>query len=325
MMNQYKSRTLIGRTLSRVKSRISSLSSSTTSPNPLVAPPEIDSIVASPTARSRAYHTLPQRSPGGKQFNDAQTTQHQPKPIGKSHPPNVDGAAEDGEVSPSSSSNIAILEFKTSTWTVFGTHPKFPATAYVNLELTCNTHPTNTSGTTTPTPSAKPAGRLEQPGGYLYDLRITPGLRGAAVILKQYGHSARMKLENGERWMVVLHIGIRDTSLAARLSTSFKSLRGRLGRISNVDVINRWLEVLQKDHGPQSDPSNMKPAVHAMVEFRHSLMPPTTTLREERRLEIAMTEQEMEQATVEGLKLDDDTDEDDERVQESRVLGAPWL
>jgi hypothetical protein len=325
MMKQYKSRTLIGRTLSRVKSRISSLSSSTASPNPLIAPPQIDSNVASPTCRSRAYHTLPQRSPGGKQSNNAQTTRHHLKPIGKSQPPNVDGATEDEEIDPGSCSNIARLEFKTSTWTVFGTYPKFPATAYVNLELTCNTRSTSTLGTTTPTPSAEPVEKLEQPGGYLYDLKITPGLSGAAVILKQYGHSARMKLENGERWMVVIHIGIRDTSLAARLSTSFKSLGGRLGRISNVDVINRWLEVLQKDSGSQSGSSEMKPTVHATVEFRHSLLPPTTTLREERRLEIAMTEQEMERATIEGLKIDDKTDEEDERVQESRVLGAPWL
>ncbi|ETN38160.1 uncharacterized protein HMPREF1541_07784 [Cyphellophora europaea CBS 101466] len=317
-MKRQKSRTFISRTISRVKSRISSFGSTTESPNPLIAPPSPSTTLISATPTPRACRTLPpRRTVHGTSIG--QNVDRTSREVNRAPP--VDGPSDRDEASRWPA--VAALELKTSTWTVFGTHAKYPATAYVNFDITCEYHEHvvgNSGGSELHRDSAN-----AKEGGFLMDLTIIPTLTGPGVLLKQYGHVTKKSLSPGERWMLVLHIGIKDTSLASKLSTSFRSLGGRLGKVSNVDVINRWLEVLQKD---TAQPELVRPKllVSARVGFRHSMLPQTTLLIEERMTEVAMTEQEMERARLGGVKLEDvDEEEDEERLREMRVLGAPWL
>jgi hypothetical protein len=218
---------------------------------------------------------------------------------------------------------IASLHIKTSTWTVFGTHAKFPATAYVNIEISCGV--SRQSGAASSDRGSWSAS-TRPIMGQLHDLAVVPSLAGPGVLIKRYGNSTNAELTPGEKWTYVLHIGIQETSLASRLSTSFKSLGGRLGRISNVEVINRWLDVLQKDTTAQSQASKAALQVKVKVAFKHSLLPASTTLLEERVVQITMTEDEVERAKIWDGKLGyDSEDEEEERVQELRVMGAPWL
>lgn len=207
---------------------------------------------------------------------------------------------------------------------MFGTHPKYPATAYVNFEISAIAYNDTATATTRKRPNATDTRQVCD--GYVYDLTIKPTVSGPGIILKQYGDLIRPQLSTGDRWILVLHVGIKDTSLASRLSTSFRSLGGRLGRISNVEVINRWLDVLQRDTAATSGSRQQPLEVSATVEFRHSLLPPSTILSHQCSIEIAMTAADMERAKAEGVKLGDvSDDEDEERLQEMRVLGAPWL
>ena len=140
-----------------------------------------------------------------------------------------------------------------------------------------------------------------------------------------------------------MHIGIKDSSLASKLSISLRSLgrsasrsAGRLGRYTNIDLINRWLNVLESD---EPNPSVREPVVvHATVRYKHSLLPKSTLLEDKTSFKVKMTKEEMERAELSGVDLhkrikrdgdeealDDDEDEYEERLREARVLGAPWL
>lgn len=314
IMKRTKSRTFISRTISRVRSRLSSLNSlksHTETPNPLIAPPAISNTIATPTRtpklRSNRQRTSCSNPPSVTQHGEAASTSP------------LDRAVNNAIVGRCPA--IATLHVKTSTWTVFGEHPKYPATAYVNIDMACE--------------KMKLAAQYEQDrqhgedieyAGHLFDMSFETTLAGPGILIKQYGHASRQEMRQGDRWLVVLHLGIKDTSLASKLSTSFRSLGGRLGRISNVDVINRWLDVLHKDT-VQQDAEKQKLLVSLKVTFRHGLLPDTTLLTEERAIDVALTEDEVARARLEGVKLDggDDEAEDEERLREFRVLGAPWM
>lgn len=315
IMKRHKSRTFIGRTLSRVKSRITSFGSVSESPNPLIAPPSRAETLASPTRAPRTDRVTLHRRVDDPSVKDAATYLRRIEDLAL---PRVDGIAETGNLPGDLA--VAALQFKVSTWTVFGTHPKYSATAYVNIDLACegNTIKREQGAIHQPT--------TEQSVGHLHDLSIETTITGPGILIKQYGHPTRSSLALGERWLLVQHIGIRDTSLASKLSTSFRSLGGRLGRLSNIEVINHWLDVLHKDT-MQAESGRQTLQVAVRVEFRHSLLPGTTLLVEERGIEVAVTEDQMEQTKLDGIRLDSaqQEQEDEERLREMRVLGAPWL
>lgn len=317
-MKQHKSRTFISRTLSRVKSRISSLGSTSDSPNPLIAPPSPRETLASPTPTRRSdRHTQHHRVDD----TSLKSTAAYLRGVEDDTSARVDGIAEAS--SRPLDLAVAALHLKASTWTVFGTHPKYSATAYVNIELVCGKHQECKIVTSEQELAQCPT--REQPAGHLRDLSLETTITGPGILIKQYGHPKRPSLAPGERWLVVHHIGIRDTSLASKLSTSFRSLGGRLGRLSNMEMINHWLDVLRKDT-EQADSSRERPQVSVRVEFKHNLLPSTTLLVEERSIELAMIEDETEGTRLEGVRLDHaEEQEDEERLREMRVLGAPWL
>lgn len=313
-MKPQKSRTLIGRTLARVKSRLTSFGSGegTQSPNPLIAPP------ASPSRTRRAFRTVPQRSPAHDTIRAPKT---QRTVIANNSSTRTITNIRNGQTQSKregvhildldvDEARIAALRVDTSTWTVFGTTAKYAATAYVNIEVSSTANAAAEDGNAS--------------AGHLYGLKISHIVTGPGVIIKQYGDVTRRVLVPGEeQWTSVLHIGIKDTSLAAKLSTSFRSIGGRLKKVSNMEVINRWLNVLQEDTAPRSTTMHSDPVeVRIKITFKHTLMPRTTTLYEERLVTVAMTEGEVERAKA---VLNDDEDEDEERLREMRVLGAPWL
>lgn len=317
-MRKHKSRTFISRTLSRVKSRISSLGSASDSPNPLIAPPSLRETLASPTPACQSdRHTQRHRIDD----TSLKSTATYLRGIEDYTSVRVDGIAEIG--GQQSVPAVAALQLKASTWTVFGTHPKYSATAYVNIESVCERHKECDIVTSEQETAHRPT--REQSAGHLLDLSLETAITGPGILIKQYGHPKRSSLAPGERWLVVQHIGIRDTSLASKLSTSFRSLGGRLGRLSNIEVINHWLDVLHKDT-MQAESNRETLQVSVRVEFKHNLLPSTTLLVEERNIELAMIEDETEGTRLEGVRLDrPEEQEDEERLREMRVLGAPWL
>jgi hypothetical protein len=250
----------------------------------------------------------------------------------------------------------------TESWTVFNTHPKYHATAYIKFDISCFPHP-NITTPTTPTL------------GHLYDLSLHLSLSGPGTTLSHYGnlthntllHSQSPTADSDGHWINLLHIGIKDTSLASKLSTSFRSISrsagrsigksaGRFGKYTNIDLINKWLTILESD---APEPEREPVIVHAMVKYRHSLLPSSTELRGRVSCRVKMTRDEMERGVLSSVDLNLDIsdsarsrtvrtqrrvvgswygqgrkvepmeresdDEDEERIQEARVLGAPWL
>lgn len=320
-MKRHKSRTLISRTLSKVRSRLSSFDFVGESPNPLLAPPTASTTISTPTRQPRPQSTDAPSYLGAAlaSFDDSTLVRPDDGPV----PLATDGAIEAHSLAHRPPS-IATLQVKTLTWTVFGTHPKYPATAYVNIDLACEVE-RSIAAAKREEGTERDDTLAAMSAGQLFDLTLQTTLTGPGSLIKRYGHTERRSMETGQRWLVVLHIGIKDTSLASKLSTSFRSLGGRLGRISNVDVINRWLDVLHRDTA-QAESDTQRLQLSMRVEFRHSLLPCTTLLVEERDIEVAMTETEKERAHLEGINLDSGDDgEDEERLREFRVLGAPWL
>jgi hypothetical protein len=275
-------------------------------------------------------------------------------------PPNFDGSTLD----PSSETpSFAALNISTESWTVFNTHPKYHATAYIKLDISCIPHPNITNLTTSTL-------------GHLHDLSLHLSLSGPGTTLSHYGNLTHTTLlpasattDSDGHWINLLHIGIKDTSLASKLSTSFRTISrsasrsigksaGRFGKYTNIDLINKWLTILESD---TPEPEREPVIVHAIVKYRHSLLPSNTELRDRVSCRVKMTRDEMERGVLsstdlnldisdsarsrtvgtqrrvvgswygQGRKVErleresDDDDEDEERIQEARVLGAPWL
>ena len=308
-----KSRTVVSRTLSKVKNRISSIgslvSNSTDSPNPLVAPPKpFETPVATVIASDP---TLPP--------DEARVT-------------NLDGAAT--PPSDPTPTAIAGLNIKTEPWTVFNAHPKYHATAYVKIDVTCVPQ----SGGL-PSPLPLPA---DTAPGNLLDLTLELSLEGPGITLSHYGDLVYPTLNPSCHWINLIHIGIKDTSLASKLTTSFRSLgrsasrsAGRLGRYTNIDLINKWLHVLESDDAQHGANVGREPLIlNATVRYKHSLLPRSTRLKDKTSCRVKMTQEEIERAEISGVDLkkttgsDDEADsveEDEERLREARVWGAPWL
>ena len=308
-----KSRTVVGRTLSKVKDRISSIgslvSNSTDNPNPLVAPPKpFERPVATITASDP---TLPPDEARVTSLDGAATPPSNPTPT-----------------------TIAGLNIKTESWTVFNAHPKYHATAYVKIDVTCVPQ----SGGV---PCPIPLPTYTNPG-ILQDLALELSLEGPGITLSHYGHLAYPVLKPSCHWINLIHIGIKDTSLASKLTTSFRSLgrsasrsAGRLGRYTNIDLINKWLHVLESDDAQHGANVGREPLIlNATVRYKHSLLPKSTLLKDKTSCRVKMTQEEIERAEISGVDLkktsesDDEGDsieEDEERLREARVWGAPWL
>ena len=312
-----KSRKAISRTLSKVKSRISSIGSlvsinSTESPNPLLLPPP--ALVASIAPIVAKVSTTVDKQ--------------------------AEAAALDGAITPPHPASLVIagLNIKPESWTVFNSHPRYHATAYVKFDISCIAQ---SSGV----PIAPPISPSHDPG-QLQALTLELSLTGPGVTLSHYGNLTHSSLgTHNDHWINLIHIGIKDTSLASKLSTSLRSLgrsasrsAGRLSRYTNLDLINRWLHVLESDDANTSTSElHREPVVvHATVCYKHSLLSERTMLEDKASCRVKMTKEEIERAEMSGVGImstrktagsDDEGEEDEyeERLMEARVLGAPFL
>ena len=167
------------------------------------------------------------------------------------------------------------------------------------------------------------------------------------MTLSHYGNLTHSSLKiSDNHWINLIHIGIKDTSLASKLSTSLRSLgrsasrsASRLSRYTNIDLINKWLHVLESDDADRStNGAHREPViVHATIRYKHSLLPESTMLEDKASCRVEMKNEEIERAKISGVDLvgqrkvassdeeDNDEDEDEERLGEARVLGAPFL
>lgn len=183
--------------------------------------------------------------------------------------------------------------------------------------------------------------------GHLHALTLELSLTGPGVTLSHYGNLTYTSLKvSDDHWINLVHIGVKDTSLASKLSTSLRSLgrsasrsAGRLSKYTNIDLINRWLHVLESDDANTTSNGGYREpvVVHARVRYRHSLLPERTMLEDKASCRVKMTKEEIERAEMSGVDImsrnklagseeeDNDEDEYEERVREARVLGAPFL
>ena len=320
-----RSRTFFTRTIGKVKSRISSINNTVSlsqSPDPLL-----------PNHAPRKGSPLPSAVP---------TIARRPK-----SPPLLEGA-QDASTQPISStpSSMATPSITTSSFIVYdnASYPKYLATAYINVDVCCilqNPQARNAlSGTSK---------RVRTTDNHIHSLVLTtPTLSGPCALLSHYGTPSHGRLTpaSGEHWVTVLHIGIKDTSLASKLSTSMKKSAGRLSRhrFTNIALIDKWLDVLQKD----SDDDRRKAsglsvmgehdtvAVKGFLKFKHGLMPRNVDCQLAWECTVDMKEdgggeessRVVSDESMRRLAMDnddEDEDEDEERVREARLLGAPWL
>jgi hypothetical protein len=105
--------------------------------------------------------------------------------------------------------------------------------------------------------------RLRTDPGCLDDLRVAIDVSGPAVKLLEAGPSQCPTLDVGDRWVVLVKVGLRGGGLAARLTA----------KSTSIAMIDQMLLSLEDD-SKKSEPVS----VSAVVRYRQSLFPEDTTL-----------------------------------------------
>lgn len=168
---------------------------------------------------------------------------------------------------------IAALNIETSTFTIFGQNAKYGATAYAIFDMSVDKQ--NALSTAPSVNDASvPAGPyrlLDNYPGNLANLEIQTSISGAGVNLVEIGVPKVTRLNVGNRWIYMVHVGVKENSLASRLSTSVRSKENKSLPIS---IIDQWLDVLKLDNRKKTEPVT----VTVVVKYRHNFMPATTTL-----------------------------------------------
>lgn len=104
--------------------------------------------------------------------------------------------------------------------------------------------------------------------GSLDGLRMAISIEGHCTKLWQLGAPQCQSLRVGDRWTVVLKLGVKETNLAARLSASARS---RTRNSTSLALIDQFLHTLEAD-SKRSQPV----FVRAVVNYRHSFFPEDT-------------------------------------------------
>lgn len=171
---------------------------------------------------------------------------------------------------------IAALKVDAFTFTVFGRHPKFGVSAYAIFDVTAlRQNPFLDGQRSVFPPMPPPPYRLtnDYPGN-LIDLEIESFISGAGLKLAEIGSSKIETLYVEDHWVIVVHVGVKENSLASRLSTSVRSRQSTTPRqsedkYSSFSLIDQWLDVLKMEKKKKNEPV----IVTAVVRYRHCFLP----------------------------------------------------
>lgn len=115
-----------------------------------------------------------------------------------------------------------------------------------------------------------PASHLDNDPGCLDGLQMAISIEGPCGQLWEAGAPQRQTLGVGDRWTVVVKLGLKETNLAARLSSSARS---RTRNSTSLALIDQFLQTLEMD-SKRSEPVYL----HAVVKYRHAFFPEDTML-----------------------------------------------
>ncbi|KAK4949826.1 hypothetical protein LTR10_011668 [Elasticomyces elasticus] len=110
--------------------------------------------------------------------------------------------------------------------------------------------------------------------GSLLDIEIQTQISGPGIKLGDMGAKRYPMLNTGDCCAIVVRIGIREDSLASRLSTSLRSRNGNHDKSTSAVLIDHFLDVLKMDNNRHNEPV----VVTAIIKYRHNFLPETTVL-----------------------------------------------
>ncbi|EXJ87741.1 hypothetical protein A1O1_04667 [Capronia coronata CBS 617.96] len=178
---------------------------------------------------------------------------------------------------------IAAVKIDTFTTTSFGQKSNFSATAHAIFSVTIV--PQNAS-MAEPESDAEsdlfplpPYRLLDNYAGHLTDLQMQTFISGPGTKLVEMGPTKRETLHLGDNWVSAVHFGVKETSLASRLSTSVRSkgnqnLAQCQENSASLSIIEHWLDVLKMDNRKKNEAI----VVTVVIKYRHTFMPADTWL-----------------------------------------------
>ncbi|EXJ82869.1 hypothetical protein A1O3_06684 [Capronia epimyces CBS 606.96] len=177
---------------------------------------------------------------------------------------------------------IAAVKIDTFTTTSFGQNPKFSATAHAIFNVTAvpqNACMADESDASSNLP-LPPYRLMDNYPGYLTDLEFQTFISGPGTKLVEMGPPTRESLHLGDSWVTVVHLGVKETSLASRLSISVRSKGNSsaarsMEKSASMSLIDQWLDVLKMDNRKKNEPV----VVTAVIKYRHAFMPADTWLK----------------------------------------------
>lgn len=195
--------------------------------------------------------------------------------------------------------SVAALRVEASTFTVFGQHPKFGATAHVIFDVTAfkqNAIASLQRPTYPPAPYA-PYWMDENYPGHLVDLQIDTTISGAGVKLVEIGLPAISTLHAEDRWITIVHVGVKENSLASRLSTSVRASNAQ-DKSNSMSLIDQWLNVLKRETKKENEPI----VVSAVIRYGHSFLPADAVLETRASCSIKMYAENDHEAALEEAR-----------------------
>ncbi|RMZ77316.1 hypothetical protein DV737_g4447, partial [Chaetothyriales sp. CBS 132003] len=187
-MRASKSRTVVSRTFAKVRSRITSIGSSTSQ-----GPDTLTSLIALSSNK-------------GSQPVDGSQDTSPPRSLISFTKVNNNPASDSGE---GRFPQISTLVITPSTWTIFAnpSYPKYTATAYVQFALTCK--PQNAAQNQA-TEQQTGALLLNVPG-ILLNLSLELNITGAHTIIQDFTQYTIPRLEPDGTWLCLVHLGFNET------------------------------------------------------------------------------------------------------------------
>lgn len=169
--------------------------------------------------------------------------------------------------------NISALTVDTYTFMVQSNDPKYRAIAYVVFDLsTREQNSLHRNSDVNPYVPEPPYNMIDAYSGFLHELSIETTVSGPGVQVSQIGLSSLAYLNNDDRWVFVVSLGIKDTSLASRLSTSLRHRQSNAQMSSAMAMVDHFLDVLKTDKDEESV------VLSAVIRYRHGFLPPDTKL-----------------------------------------------
>lgn len=169
---------------------------------------------------------------------------------------------------------ISALTIDTYTFVAQSDDPKYRAIAYVVFDLsTKEQNSLHRNSDVNPYVPEPPYTIVDAYPGFLHELSIETSVSGPGVQISQIGLASLAYLNNADRWVFVVSLGIKDTSLASRLSTSLRHRHSSNGQMSSaMAMVDHFLDVLKTDKDDESV------VVSAVIRYRHGFLPPDTKL-----------------------------------------------